>query len=152
MLNTFIVNVSASVFCEKLLIKSVINLRWIFFKLNSNNFDFCLNKSVLLLNWIVFTKHCNKLMIMLRKKLSVSCKNCLIKKKLSITLFLKLCLSYLMWCQLIFNNLFLYFLFKTSKCSHTVLKILSEFSDVFWDIIIFLFYEIVNFFTNHFLF
>jgi len=88
-------------------------------------------------------------MIILRKKFSVFCKNCLIKKKLSMILLLRFCFSYLMWCQLIFNNLFFYFLLKTLKHSHTVLKILSELSDIFWDIVIFSFYKIVCFFTNH---
>jgi len=149
MSNTLVINISVSVFCKKLSIESVISSSQIFSKWNSNSLNFCLSRLILLLNWIVFTKHCNRLMIMLRKKLFVFYKNCSIKKKLSMTLLLRLCLSYLTQCFLIFDNSFLYFLLKTLKCSHTVLEILSEFSDVFWDIVIFSFYKIVSFLTNY---
>jgi len=150
--NTLIVNVSASVFCEKLSIEFMISSSQIFSKWNSNSLDFCLSRLVLLLNWIIFAKCCNRSMIVLRKKLFVFCKNYSIKRKLSIILLLRLCLSYLTQCQSIFNNSFLYFSLKTSKHSHTVLEILSEFSNVFWDIIIFSFHKIVSFPTNYSLF
>jgi len=152
MLNTLVVNVSMLMFCEKLSIEFMISLSQIFSKWNLNNLNFCLSRSVLLLNWIVFTKCCNKLMIVLRKKLFVFCKNYSIKRKSSMIFFLRFCFSYLMWCQSIFDNLFLYFLLKMLKHSHTVLEIFSEFSDVFWDIVIFSFYKIINFLTDHSLF
>jgi len=147
--NALVMNVSVSVFHEKLLIEFVISSSQTFFKWSLNNLNFCLSRSVLLLNWIVFTKHCDKSMIMLKKKLSVFCRSYLTRRKLLMILLLRLCLSYLTWCYSISDNSFLYFLLKMSKHSHTVLEVLSEFSDVFWDIIIFSFYEVVSFLTNH---
>ena len=137
---------------EKLLIEFVTSSSQIFLKWSLNNLNFCLSRLMLLLNWIVFTKCCNKLIVILKRKLSVFCRSYLIRKKSSIILSLRFCLSYLTWCYLISDNLFLYSFLKTSKHSCTVLEILSEFSDIFWDIIFFSLDKIVSFFTNHSLF
>jgi len=147
--NTLIVNISVSVFCERLSIEFIINLSQTFCKWSLNNFNFCLSKLILLLNWIVFAKYCNRQMIVLRNFFLVFYKSYLTKKKSLMILLLRLCLSYLIQCYLIFYNSFLYLFLKTLKHSHTVLEILSEFSDIFRDIIIFLFYKIMNFFTNY---
>jgi len=45
-----------------------------------------------------------------------------------------------------------YSFFKMSKCFHTVLEILLEFSNIFRDVISLSLYEIVNFFINYSLF
>jgi len=42
-----------------------------------------------------------------------------------------------------------YSFFKMLKCSHTVFKILLEFSDIFRDVVLLSLYKIINFFTNH---
>jgi hypothetical protein len=67
--NVFVVNVSVSVFCEKLSIEFIISSSWIFWKWKSNNLNFCLSRLMLLLNLIVFAKCCNKSMIMSKKTL-----------------------------------------------------------------------------------
>ena len=46
------------------------------------------------------------------------------------------------------ENLFLPLL-KMLKCSHTVLEIVSEFSDVFWDIVFLSLNEIMRFSANY---
>jgi len=51
----------------------------------------------------------------------------IIKKILSLKLYLSCLIQY----YLIFNNLILYSLLKTSKHSHTVLQIFLKFSDIF---------------------
>jgi len=59
--------------------------------------------------------------------------------------------SLLILCCHSFKTQFYLFL-KMLKCSHTVLEILLEFSDIFKDVVSLSLYKIMSFFTNHSLF
>jgi len=106
-----------------------------------------LNLTHLSLKLCVYKKFLIKQIIMCLKKLTVLSLSLIMitmrwRTKLILSIYNNLLTLYHQSSEIWF-----YFLLKMLKCSHAVLEIFSEFSDIFRDIVLLSFYKIVSFFT-----